>query len=437
MDATGVRQLEQEGHRVLPNEHGVPSRRGSYELLADIKFGAEGNHSECDQKGWSSLEDGFTWTIGYQSRIQLNAVRSRSRFFGLILDVTPFCHPPNVPSQRLRVFVNGRFVGRALMRRAAALGFCIPSEYFSQGTGAVSLTFEHPDAFEPRNLGLPDERCLGFQFRNVRLVGLASNFGLLPRPNLPPFEVPQITPDESYKKPSSVQPGLKDAILRRIGLTPSELVANFENFGDNCEFGLVQRACGVEALGLYRFSSSSTSGIIDGLVREYEGLGQQGTLLPYVAPDGEYIISESVYGLRYHTYTFESQMPVARLQKIHSTALRRLSRCLLDDLAVARKLLVRKSNEPVSLSEMLPLYWEVRRLGNNTLLWVMQEDDGHPAGHVEILDNGLMCGYVDRLANMVNPSEPSIASWLEVCTNALALHLQLGHSTPDVTETAE
>src|SRR5260370_7223758 len=42
---------------------------------------------------------------------------------------------------------------------------------------------------------------------------------------------------------------------RLAGLSARELMYRFASLGDNCEFGLVQRRCGAEPLGLFRFAT--------------------------------------------------------------------------------------------------------------------------------------------------------------------------------------
>ena len=46
----------------------------------------------------------------------------------------------------------------------------------------------------------------------------------------------------------------------------------FESLGDNCEFGLFQRMCNAEPLGLFRFAGGYLPEIIRGLNSGFSGL---------------------------------------------------------------------------------------------------------------------------------------------------------------------
>lgn len=46
----------------------------------------------------------------------------------------------------------------------------------------------------------------------------------------------------------------------------------FESLGQNCEFGLLQRRCGAEPLGLLRFSSVRLERLIHGIRANFEGI---------------------------------------------------------------------------------------------------------------------------------------------------------------------
>src|SRR5216683_6255225 len=49
---------------------------------------------------------------------------------------------------------------------------------------------------------------------------------------------------------------------RLAGLSARELMYRFASLGDNCEFGLVQRRCGAEPLGLFRFATIGPESLV-------------------------------------------------------------------------------------------------------------------------------------------------------------------------------
>jgi hypothetical protein len=62
-----------------------------------------------------------------------------------------------------------------------------------------------------------------------------------------------------------------------------DLVNLFRSFGDNCEFGLVQREVGAEPIDLLRFAglyipTGHLAVLTDAITKGFEGLGQPGTV---------------------------------------------------------------------------------------------------------------------------------------------------------------
>jgi hypothetical protein len=69
----------------------------------------------------------------------------------------------------------------------------------------------------------------------------------------------------------------------------AEPMLGFESLGDNCEFGLVQRLCGAEPLGLFRFHATILSNLVAPLREDLQGLFDSQDLEVYGYPyDGQY-----------------------------------------------------------------------------------------------------------------------------------------------------
>ena len=66
----------------------------------------------------------------------------------------------------------------------------------------------------------------------------------------------------------------------RTGLTLPDLAFRFESVGENCEFGLFQRRCDAEPLGLLRFSSTFMRNLIRGVQSGFAGLGENEDIEP-------------------------------------------------------------------------------------------------------------------------------------------------------------
>src|ERR1041384_3955367 len=72
-----------------------------------------------------------------------------------------------------------------------------------------------------------------------------------------------------------------------------ELMLRFESIGENCEFGLVQRRCGAEPLGLFRFASAPLPKLLAGLGARFEGLSHPDNLDVQLSQNGrEYLVTD-------------------------------------------------------------------------------------------------------------------------------------------------
>jgi Glycosyltransferase 61 len=206
-----------------------------------------------------------------------------------------------------------------------------------------------------------------------------------------------------------------------------ELMLSFENLGDNCEFGLVQRQAGIEPLGLLRFNGFYTppevrlDSLVAALERGFAGLGAAGTItvFPYgVSGQRELIVRESAYDFWYHTGVSEGDVDPQVQAEREATRLGFLRRKLLEDLATGDKTWVWKSKATTHRDQVQPLLEILRRLGPNTLLWVVEADEEHPPGTIEALEPDLIKGYIARFAPYEGVTNIHYASWFEVCWQA-------------------
>lgn len=214
-----------------------------------------------------------------------------------------------------------------------------------------------------------------------------------------------------------------------------ELMLAFESLGDNCEFGLVQRRGGAEPLGLLRFASIllpievRLEKLAAALVRKFEGLGELDTITVYLAGESgrrEFMVSESAYNLMYHTDILEGETGLNEMRKREAKRLSFLRRKLLEDLGAGEKIWVWKSAATLDTSQVQPLLHALRSLGPNTLLWVVEGDEGHRPGSVEQLDRDFIKGYIERFAPYESAPDIRPVSWFEVCEKTYDLY----HPTP-------
>jgi hypothetical protein len=204
-------------------------------------------------------------------------------------------------------------------------------------------------------------------------------------------------------------------------LSDQDLFLNFVSLGDNCEFGLIQRAVGIEPLDLLRFGGTGRDeqGLILGLSENFARF-----FTPYdlqiADHGGEWVSSIPAYEISFHTDRPTSEIGYAAMMEEERRRLGFLANRLIRDLAAAEKIFVRKSNKPVTDATMLAMFRAMRNYGAPVLLWVTA-GTGDPAAQVERLAPGLLRGHLPRFAPYENAADGSVADWRELCRAALQL----------------
>ncbi len=389
------------------------------ELELAIAFGAGGNSQSYLGGGWAQPEPAFTWAVGAESHILIPRGTDGGEYI-LTLDVVPFVHAPELLTQRLIVLVNGAVVGASAFARPTLLGYRLPADLVRKA-GKLTIVLQHPDAARPSEFATSaDERLLAFSLAEARLYRVTVDASAKPW-GLPPGIMMSGAEGHGFgvQRPSD----LAAWVETRTGLGLPRLALKFESVGENCEFGLVQRRCGAEPLGLLRFSSTFLRPLIRGLDDGFEGLGEPEDVDPRLEGDSpkEYMIHEKKYGLVYHSFVYEGQRSVWLMREQEAARLKFLRRKFIEELEAAEKIFVYKRNAPVPEEEVLPLFLSLRRRGDNTLLWVVPAERDRPAGTVEVMMPGLLKGYIDRFAPEDDAHDFSFGGWMKVCANALVL----------------
>lgn len=393
-------------------------------MIADldltINFSSNGNSLGYLGGGWARAEENFTWAVGQESHLLLN-LNKDGRDYVLTLNLVPFVHPPALRTQRLIVSLNATTIGTATISRPTVLAWRIPPGLLRRGERAL-VTLSHPDAARPRDLSAStDDRELSFSVSEAKVHHLPP--GTIAGSAIPPG----LSLGGAVNPAFAVHPAveLKEWVTQRTGLTLAELATRFESIGDNCEFGLVQRKCDIEPLGLLRFSGSFSHDIVRGIEQEFEGIGEPADVVPRLeGPAGkrEFMIHERKYGLVYHTFVYENERTPELMRQQEATRLKFLRRKFLEDLEAREKIFVFKRDAAVPDCEILPLFVALNRKAQNTLLWVVPEQSGHPPGSVEVLMNGLLKGYIDRFAPGDNAHDFSFEVWIRLCVHAFLLN---------------
>lgn len=201
----------------------------------------------------------------------------------------------------------------------------------------------------------------------------------------------------------------------------AKTVERFASIGVNCEFGLIQRWCAIEPLGLFRFGLTPLSGLITALHESFAGIDEPGLIELTTGWGDEYVTRHALYGFEFHTGMQKGTVDEADLlRKLSRERFPLLARMLREDLASGDKLLVFRAEEPGQDAEARRLFAAIRMRGPASLLWVTLARDASQVGTVSRLGDGLLIGYLDRLAPLRFAAGLSFEPWLSVCTAAHA-----------------
>jgi len=222
------------------------------------------------------------------------------------------------------------------------------------------------------------------------------------------------------RRPQETEPGTR--IMH--GVTAQELMYRFEALGNNCEFGLVQRRCGAEPLGLFRFASNSAESVVRALETGLADLAEPGAL-DIEIEDSEharkqYIAHNRKYDIKFHTGFSDDQ---GSPEKVHREIVRRtrfLARKLDGTLSAGNKILVFRSRGD-DVAAALRLSAALARLGPNLLLWVTHARSRSAVGRVEPIANDVLEGQIEPDSDWDNIV---LDTWLTLCERAY------GHWSP-------
>lgn len=368
---------------------------GSQELLID--FGVAGNGGTFCRSGWSQAEPRHTWTLGRESTLELPPPREPGAY-RLLIELGPFVWKDKLEVQRLAVLVNGVQVGEFALREVTLVDCVVPWSVLASRK-AISITFTHPDAAKPSDVsGVSDHREIAFAFERLHF-----------------FREPDHPGQAAATGAPFLAPGSNDSAT----LPPDQLMMRFESLGENCEFGLAQRRCGAEPLGLLRFASAPLEKLLAGLEGNFEGMGEPDQVDVQVSENGsEYLVVDRRFGFLYHPWILAHEAESEQVRQRETTRLPFLRRKLLEDLEEGRKIFVYHAMIPLSAADALRLFTAIRAYGPGSLLWVELANGSHRAGTVEQLRPGLLKAYIDRFAPSENAHDLSLDCWVEICRNA-------------------
>ena len=233
-----------------------------------------------------------------------------------------------------------------------------------------------------------------------------------------------VVPSRTPAAQPPAAPALRKPAVASPQNSPHELMLRFESIGENCEFGLVQRQCGAEPLGLLRFASAPLPKLLNALDAGFEGMGLPEHLEVQVSASGrEYMVLDKRFGFLHHAWVkVGEQTP----EQIHAREVRRvpfLVQKLIEDLRTGEKVFVYHGMRELTDTDALDLLQALRRYGEVKMLWVERANGDREPGTVDVIDQGFYKGYVDRFAPGENAHDLSLDCWINLCRNALSCGL--------------
>jgi capsular polysaccharide biosynthesis protein len=325
-----------------------------------------------------------------------------------------------VPGQQLVIAIGAVHLSEIEVRRPAILGFLLPAALLAT-QGRTLVTLIHQNAARPIDVGSGgDDRSLSLSVSVARLWCL-----------------PVTGVDRAGDLSSNHRDQSAFASAASAPVPPSfELVTQFESLGDNGEFGLVQRLCRQEPLGLFRFATINLRNLSRGLRCDFGGIGDPDHLR-LIDDSRDYVVYDQTYAITYRTHVNKDSNVDDDFLARQSSELKLFADKLMQDVRNASKIFILKRNEPLTEPEVWPVFVALNKHADNTLLWVTPTVEGRPPGTVERIADGLLRGYIDRSAPPTAPQDMSLEVWLEICRNAWSLVHDFSQSGPAIYPTPQ
>ena len=194
-----------------------------------------------------------------------------------------------------------------------------------------------------------------------------------------------------------------------------------EGLGDNCDFGVLQRAVGIEPFGLFRFATCKAADVGALLRTRFQLLGEPEDLwLDEVGPRREYWVKSRRSSFEAHTqrYADGNDLEAVRSALIERT--RFLKTRLVRDLSRGRRLCVWKG--PAEMAAVADIAAQLRTYSPpNCLLWVQVADAARVPGSVERASEGVLLGFLSRYGDYNGGARLPVEEWIQVCANAYRL----------------
>jgi hypothetical protein len=212
-------------------------------------------------------------------------------------------------------------------------------------------------------------------------------------------------------------------------IDPKVTFAAFESLGEDGEFGIAQRQAGIEPPGLFRFARTPYVSALTAVIESgFTTFAQPGDVCLLAAPSGYFEVYSIGFKISYATAIRWGAQEADIVVQDVIARIALLKRKFLEELAVASKIYVRKGVHD-DLPQIAALGKALRRFGPNTLLWVTEADNEHPAGSVEIMSGGIILGRISKIAAGGDVPGSGFSEWAALCERCLEI-VQTQKGTP-------
>jgi hypothetical protein len=225
--------------------------------------------------------------------------------------------------------------------------------------------------------------------------------------------------------PQRTQPEIEFAIklnaaARRTSAPPPDLLAAcFESLGDGCEFGNVQRYCGMEPETLFDSAALGHAGLLP-LFKDpaamLAGL-QQFRVFPHRTLK-EWWVGHPPLGFYAHSGRTFAETDAAEVQRLQRERLAIMVPRFLQELAQGERIFVRFEPK-CGVEDMRAVFHALHRHNGHCLLWIDTAEHPGQAGQIQLLEPGLARGFVRGPARNAAPEPAALATWLTLLAQAL------------------
>ena len=200
----------------------------------------------------------------------------------------------------------------------------------------------------------------------------------------------------------------------------AERMHAFRSLGGNCEFGFVQRYCGAEPSGLFRFSYTPLADLLDALATDFEKYGAPSDLVLMPTETGVYYSRSRTYNVWSNTQQRVGAVDHDALLAREYGRVAHLKAKMLADLASGTKIFVRKAGADETDADFLQLAEAVWRHGPSTLLRVREANPKEAAEPLRRTGTRVLEGGIRRFAPDEQAWELDLESWVALCDAAYA-----------------